>query len=74
MGKNMQVLAAVIMGGASIKGGKGTVIGTILGVLLVGIINQSLVYLKIPTAWMDAFVGTTFIAFAIYQTLESRTK
>lgn len=73
MGKNMQVLAAVIMGGASINGGKGTVIGTILGVMLVGVINQSLVYLKIPTAWMDAFVGTTFIAFAVYQTLETRT-
>jgi ribose/xylose/arabinose/galactoside ABC-type transport system permease subunit len=67
----MQVLAAVIMGGASIKGNK-TVIGTILD-MLIGVINQSLVYLKIPTAWMDAFVGTTFIAFAIYQTLEART-
>jgi simple sugar transport system permease protein len=73
LGKNMQVLAAVIMGGASIRGGKGTVIGTFLGVLLIGVINQALVYLKIPTEWMDAFVGITFIAFAVYQTLESRT-
>ncbi len=73
LGKNMMVLAAVIMGGASIRGGKGSVLGTFLGVLLVGIINQALVYLKIPTAWMDAFVGVTFIAFAVYQTLETRT-
>jgi simple sugar transport system permease protein len=73
LGKNMQVLAAVIMGGASIRGGKGSVFGTFLGVLLVGVINQALVYLKIPTAWMDAFVGVTFIAFAMYQTLETRT-
>ena len=73
MGKNMQVLAAVIMGGASIRGGKGSVLGTFLGVLLIGLINQALVYLKIPTAWMDAFVGVTFIAFAVYQTLETRT-
>ena len=73
LGKNMQVLAAVIMGGASIRGGKGSVFGTFLGVLLVGVINQALVYLKIPTAWMDAFVGVTFIAFAVYQTLEART-
>jgi simple sugar transport system permease protein len=72
MGKNMQVLAGVIMGGASIRGGKGSVFGTFLGVLLVGVISQALVYLKIPTAWMDAFVGVTFICFAIYQTLESR--
>jgi simple sugar transport system permease protein len=73
LGKNMQVLAAVIMGGASIRGGKGSVFGTFLGVLLIGVINQALVYLKIPTAWMDAFVGITFICFAIYQTLEVRT-
>jgi len=73
MGKNMQVLAAVIMGGASIRGGKGSVFGTFLGVLLIGVISQALVYLRIPTAWMDAFVGVTFIAFAVYQTLETRT-
>jgi simple sugar transport system permease protein len=73
LGKNMMVLAAVIMGGASIRGGKGSVFGTFLGVILLGIINQALVYLKIPTAWMDAFVGITFIAFAVYQTLETRT-
>ncbi len=72
LGKNMIVLAAVIMGGASIRGGKGTALGTFLGVLLVGIINQALVYLNIPTAWMDAFVGVTFIIFAMYQTLENR--
>jgi ribose/xylose/arabinose/galactoside ABC-type transport system permease subunit len=68
----MQVLAAVIIGGASISGGKGTVFGTFLGVLLIGVINQALVYLRIPTEWMDAFVGVTFIAFSVYQTLESR--
>jgi simple sugar transport system permease protein len=73
LGKNMMVLAAVIMGGASIRGGKGSVLGTFLGVFLIGIINQALVYLKIPTAWMDAFVGVTFIIFAVYQTLEIRT-
>jgi simple sugar transport system permease protein len=74
LGKNMMVLAAVILGGASIRGGKGTVFGTFLGVMLLGVINQALVYLKIPTEWMDAFVGITFIAFAMYQTLESRSR
>jgi simple sugar transport system permease protein len=74
LGQNMQVLAAVFLGGASIRGGKGSIIGTFLGVLLLGMINQALVYLKIPTEWMDFFVGATFIAFTIYQTLESRER
>ena len=72
-GKNMQVLAAVIMGGASMRGGKGSVLGVFLGTILIGIISQALVYMKIPTAWMEAVMGITFIAFAVYQTLESRT-
>lgn len=71
-GKNMAVLASVIMGGASMRGGKGTVLGAFLGTILFGIISQALVYMKIPTAWMDAVMGITFIAFATYQTLESR--
>ena len=74
LGKNLNVLAAVIMGGASVRGGKGTVLGTLLGVILVGLISQALVYLKIPTVWMDAFVGTFLILFAVYQTLESRER
>jgi simple sugar transport system permease protein len=72
-GKFMRVYATVIIGGASIHGGKGSVFGTLMGVLLVGLINQAMVYLRIPTAWGDAFVGVTFIAFAIYQTLENRS-
>lgn len=67
-----RVYATVIIGGASIRGGKGSVPGTMFGVFLVGLINQALVYLRIPTAWGDAFLGVIFIAFAAYQTIESR--
>lgn len=74
LGKNLGVLAAVIMGGASIRGGKGTVLGTLLGVIIVGLISQALVYLAIPTVWMDAFVGTFLILFAVYQTIENRER
>ena len=38
--------------------------------LLVGLINQAMVYLKIPTSWGDAFLGTVFIAFIFSQSLE----
>jgi len=70
--KYMKVYATVIIGGASVHGGRGSVLGTLLGVLLVGIINQALVYLKIPTAWWDALLGVLFLAFTTYQTLEIR--
>jgi ribose/xylose/arabinose/galactoside ABC-type transport system permease subunit len=70
----MRVYATVIIGGASIHGGKGSVFGTLMGVLLVGLINQAMVYLKIPTSWGDAFLGIVFIAFTISQTIERPTK
>jgi len=68
----LRIYATVIIGGASIHGGKGSVLGTMFGVLLVGLINQALVFLRIPTAWGDAVLGVIFIAFTTYQTLESR--
>ena len=71
-GKFMRVYATVIIGGASVHGGRGSVVGTLFGVLLVGLINQAMVYLKIPTSWGDAFLGIIFIAFTISQTLERR--
>lgn len=73
-GKYMTVYATVIIGGASIHGGKGSVAGTLMGVLLVGLIGQAMVYVRIPTAWMEAVLGLLFIAFTLYQTLESRVR
>jgi simple sugar transport system permease protein len=72
--KYMQVYATVIIGGASVRGGRGSVFGTLLGVLLVGLISQALVYVKIPTAWGDAVLGVIFIGFTLYETIESRLK
>jgi len=74
MGKNMQVLAAVVLGGASTTGGKGTVMGTFLGTLLIGLINQALVYLGISTKWYDAVIGTLFLVYATFQTLTSSSR
>jgi len=74
MGKNMQVLAAVVLGGASTTGGKGTVIGTFLGALLIGLVNQSLVYLGISTKWYDAVVGVIFIIYATFQSLTEQSR
>jgi simple sugar transport system permease protein len=57
VGTELDVIAAVVLGGASIFGGRGTVLGTVLGVLLVQIINNSLLLMGVPTAWQRAAVG-----------------
>jgi ribose/xylose/arabinose/galactoside ABC-type transport system permease subunit len=70
--KYLTVYATVIIGGGSIRGGKGSTLGTILGVFLVGLIAQAMVYVRIPTEWMDMVLGLLLIGFTTYQTLEER--
>jgi simple sugar transport system permease protein len=70
--RTMEIIAAVILGGASIKGGRGSVLGTILGALLVGLINQALVYLGIGTQWFDFIIGSVFVLYATFQALSFR--
>lgn len=74
MGKNMIVLSAVVLGGASTTGGRGSVLGVILGTVLIGFINQSLVYIGVPTIWYDAVIGTMFMVYAAFQTGTSKAR
>jgi len=59
----LDVLAAIILGGAAITGGRGTVIGTALGVLLIQLINRTLILTGIPVEWQRLVVGTILILF-----------
>ncbi len=49
VGTELNVIAAVVLGGASLTGGRGTVIGSLLGVALVVIMNNSLVLIGVPS-------------------------
>jgi len=75
VGKELEVIAAVVIGGASVFGGRGTVMGTFLGVLLFAIINNSLTLLRISSYWYDIAIGI-IITFAVtvsaYQALRQR--
>lgn len=57
VGMEMDALAAVVLGGAAVTGGRGSVLGTMLGVLLITTVSASLVLVGIPSAWRNAFVG-----------------
>ncbi len=61
VGQELGVIAAVFLGGASVFGGKGSVIGAFLGIMLFAIINNGLTLLGISTYWFDVFVGIVII-------------
>lgn len=61
-GYEMTIIAAVVLGGASIAGGSGTAFGTFLGVLLMKLISNNLILLGIPTNWSKLMTGVLIIA------------
>ncbi len=60
-GYEMTIIAAVVLGGASIAGGSGSVTGTFLGVLLMKLISNNLILLGIPTNWSKLMTGVLII-------------
>lgn len=56
-----QILAAALIGGLSINGGKGTVLGSFLGVILLGVIKNGLILSKVSEYWIDAVTGLVIL-------------
>lgn len=77
-GYEMQVIAAVVLGGVSTMGGYGSVLGTFIGVALFSVINNGMILMHIPTFYQKIIVGAiivTSVSFDMYQKiLEDRKK
>jgi rhamnose transport system permease protein len=61
-GLELQAVAAVVVGGAAIAGGRGTVLGTLIGVLLLGTIGTAMTYVGISPFWGKAIQGLIILA------------
>jgi simple sugar transport system permease protein len=62
-GTELEIIAAVVLGGARITGGSGSVIGTMLGVVLITLVSNVLILVGIPSTWQLVIVGI-FIVLA----------
>jgi ribose transport system permease protein len=63
-GLEFSAVTAVVLGGASLAGGRGSITGTILGVLVIGVVNNGIVLLNIESFWQDVVRGSLLI-FAV---------
>ena len=61
IGMEMDIIAACVLGGVSLVGGKGSVLGAVLGTALITIVSNSLILLGIPTVWSRVFTGLIII-------------
>jgi simple sugar transport system permease protein len=73
-GSELDTIAAVVLGGASILGGRGSVHGTVLGVVLISVIKNSLILMGVPGTWQRAAVGILLIAGVTLQALSARRR
>ncbi|MDQ3349211.1 MAG: ABC transporter permease [Acidobacteriota bacterium] len=72
IGLEMKVIAAVIVGGAAVRGGQGNLAGTLLGVVLLGAIGPALTFLGVNAYWERALQGCIILAAVAIDALRER--
>jgi ribose transport system permease protein len=71
-GLELSVITAVVLGGATLSGGEGSVLGTLVGLLIVGILNNGLILLNVDPFWQDVAQGALLIAAVSFDRLRAR--
>ena len=61
-GYELDSIAAVVIGGASLSGGRGSILGTVLGCLIIGVLNNGLVLLNVSPFWQQVVKGFVILA------------
>jgi ribose transport system permease protein len=74
VGLELNIIAAAVIGGASLKGGEGTIFGAILGIALLSVVSSSLILLNISVYWQDLIKGLILLfAVSVDHILHNRT-
>jgi ribose transport system permease protein len=74
IGLELDVIAAVVIGGASLNGGKGNALNTLLGVLILGMIGNMMNLLNVPAYPQQVIKGLIIIAAVLLQGIRNRVK
>ena len=62
VGRELDVLAVVVLGGASLTGGTGSILGTVLGLLLLALLQNGLILIGVSSFWIQFATGCVFLA------------
>lgn len=69
VGYELDAIAAAVIGGTSLSGGRGTILGAVLGCLIIGVLNNGLVLLEVSPYWQQVVKGTVIlVAVAVDRT------
>jgi ribose transport system permease protein len=70
----LQVLAACVIGGASLRGGEGTVLGAFLGVVFVALVNDAMTMLRVSIYWQMIVTGAVLVAAVVLDRLARKSR
>jgi ribose transport system permease protein len=65
MGLELEAIAAVVIGGTSLQGGRGSIVGTVVGALIVAVLTNGLRVTAVPQEWQSVVVGCVILV-AVY--------
>ncbi len=74
MGYELDSIAAVVIGGTSLSGGRGSIPGTVLGALIIGVLNNGLVLLNVSPFWQQVIKGLVILLAVIIDRASSSNK
>lgn len=74
VGFELKVIAAVVVGGTSINGGRGSLYGTLLGVAMLGAIGPALTFLGVNAFWEKAFQGAIILSAIVLDVVAGRRR
>jgi ribose transport system permease protein len=72
-GYELEAIAAVVIGGTSLSGGQGTIVGTVIGALIMSVLTNGLRILSVPQEWQTVIIGLVVIG-AVYADILRRRK
>lgn len=73
LGFELEAIAAVVIGGTSLAGGKGSIIGTVIGALIMAVLTNGLRIISVPQEWQSVAVGIVILV-AVYLDMIRRRK
>lgn len=73
-GAEMRAISAAVIGGASLNGGEGTVLGAIMGIILLNVIDNALVLLQVSVYWQQVISGSILVLAVMIDHLSHRKK
>ncbi|MGE5581038.1 MAG: ABC transporter permease, partial [Bacillota bacterium] len=72
-GAELRAIAACVIGGASLNGGEGTILGAVLGVCLLALVNNALILLNVSVYWQDLITGIILISAVLIDFVTHRS-